>query len=48
MPTLSVLAELVPQELFAVTEIVPPDVPAVPVIEDEVELPLHPEGNVQV
>jgi hypothetical protein len=38
----------VPQELFAVTDIVPPLAPAVAVIEVVVDDPLHPEGNVQV
>jgi hypothetical protein len=37
-----------PQLLFAVTEIVPPFEPTVAVIEFEAELPLHPDGNVQV
>ena len=45
---LSVRAVLNPHELFAVTEIVPPVKPAVAVIDVEVELPLHPEGNVHV
>ena len=39
---------LVPHELFAVTEIVPPFAPDVAVIELEVELPVQPEGRVQV
>ena len=39
---------LEPHELFAVTEIVPPVTPTVVVIEVEVELPLHPDGNVHV
>jgi hypothetical protein len=34
--------------LLAVTEIVPPFEPTVEVIEVEAELPLQPEGNVQV
>ena len=46
--TLSVLGVPEPQELFAVTEIVPPAAPAVAVIDAEVELPLHPDGNIQV
>ena len=46
--TASVLALLEPQELFAVTEMVPPAAPAVAVIDAEVELPLHPDCNVQV
>jgi hypothetical protein len=33
---------------LAVTEIVPPLEPGVAVIEVDVELPLHPDGNVQV
>jgi hypothetical protein len=43
---LKVLGELVPHELLAVTEIVPPLAPAVTEIDVELELPLHPEGNV--
>jgi hypothetical protein len=43
-----VLAVLEPHELFDATEMVPPDAPAVAVIDAEVELPLHPDGNVQV
>jgi hypothetical protein len=39
---------LAPHELVAVTEIVPPFEPIVAVIEFEAELPLHPDGNVQV
>jgi len=46
--TLSVRAVLVPQALDAVTEIVPPDAPAIASIDVEVELPVHPEGNVHV
>ena len=41
----NVLALLVPQELLAVTEIVPPIAPAVASIDVEEELPVHPEGN---
>jgi hypothetical protein len=37
-----------PHELFAVTEILPPLAPAVAVIDSELEVPLHPEGNVHV
>ena len=48
MPTLNVLGVLAPQELFAVTDIVPPEVLGVPVIDDVVELPDQPEGKVQV
>jgi hypothetical protein len=44
--TLSVRGVLVPQELVAVTEIVPPSAPAVAEIVVETELPLHPNGNV--
>ena len=44
----SVPAVLVPHELLAVTEIVPPVAPAVEVIDVEVELPLHPDGKVHV
>ena len=43
-----VLGVLVPHELFAVTDIVPPLAPAVVVIDVLVEDPLHPDGNVQV
>jgi hypothetical protein len=39
---------LAPHELVAATEIVPPFEPTVAVIEFEAELPLHPDGNVQV
>lgn len=44
--TLSVLAALVPHVLDALTEIVPPAAPAVANMDVEVELPLHPPGNV--
>ncbi len=43
--TLNVLGVLVPQELLAVTEIVPPLAPGVQVIDVLVELPLQPLGN---
>jgi hypothetical protein len=43
-----VCAGLLPHELFAVTDIVPPTVPVVAVIELVIELPVQPEGNVQV
>ena len=46
--TLNVLGAEEPQELFAVTDIVPPLAPAVVVIDVLVEDPLHPDGNVQV
>ncbi len=46
--TLCVLARLVPHVLPAVTEMVPPVEPAVALIDTVVELPLHPEGKVQV
>jgi hypothetical protein len=44
----AVLAALVPQLFTAVTEMVPPDVPAVVVIEFVVDVPDHPEGSVHV
>lgn len=37
-----------PQELFAFTVILPAETPAVVVMELVVELPVHPEGSVQV
>ena len=43
-----VLEVLVPHELVAVTEIVPPVATAVAVIDVEVELPLQPGGKVHV
>jgi hypothetical protein len=43
----SVLAVPVPQVLLADTERVPPDDPTVTVMELVLELPVHPEGNVQ-
>ena len=46
--TISVLAVLVPHELVAVTEIVPPDEPAVAFNDVDAELPLQPAGNVHV
>ena len=45
---LNVLAVLVPHALVAVTEIFPPLEPAVAAIEVEVELPVQPDGNVQL
>ena len=39
---------LVPQPLLAVTEIFPLDAPTIVVILVVVEVPLHPDGNVQV
>ena len=46
--TVNVRALLVPHELLAVTETVPPNAPAVADIDVEVELPIHPEGKDQV
>ena len=43
-----VLAGLLPQLLFAVTEIVPPAEPAVVVIEFVEDDPVHPDGNAHV
>ena len=48
MKTFTALGALEPQELFAVTDIVPPLDPAVVVIDVLVDDPLHPDGNVQV
>jgi hypothetical protein len=48
MVTLNVLAILLPQVLLAVTEMVPPDAPAVTVIEFVVEVPDHPAGKTHV
>ena len=45
---LNVREALVPHVLVAVTEIVPPVAPAVVIIDVEVELPVHPDGNVQL
>src|SRR5664280_2165276 len=44
----NVLGTLEPQVLSAVTEMVPPVAPTVAVIEFELELPLQPDGKVQV
>lgn len=44
----SVCAGLFPQALVATTEIVPPAVPVVTLIEFVDEEPLHPEGSVQI
>ena len=44
----SVCAVLLPQELFAVTEIVPDKLPTVALIEVVVEVPVQPLGKVQV
>ena len=43
-----VLATLFPHALFAVTEITPPALPGITVIEFDVDVPLQPDGNVQV
>ena len=45
---LNVRALLVPHELVAVTETVPPVAPAVAAIDVEVEVPPHPDGKVHV
>ena len=45
--TMSVRGVLRPQELLAVTVIVPPLAPAVAVMDVVFDDPLHPEGNVQ-
>ena len=44
----NVLEALVPQLLLALTEIVPPLLPGVVVMELEVEEPVHPVGKVHV
>ena len=44
----SVLAGLLPQALFAITEMVPPEVLVVTVIVFEVDDPVHPDGRLQV
>jgi len=46
--TPSVRAVLVPHAFVAVTEIVPPAEPGVVVMDNEVELPVHPDGKVQL
>jgi hypothetical protein len=46
--TASVCAGLLPQLLFAVTEIFPPLAPTVAVMELVDELPVHPDGSVHV
>ncbi len=46
--TANVRAVLVPQKLLAVTDMSPPVVPTVALIDVVVELPLHPEGKLQV
>ena len=46
--TIKVLVVPLPQELFAFTDIVPPVVPDVVLIELVVEVPVQPDGNVQV
>jgi hypothetical protein len=43
--TFMLVDTLEPHKLSAVTEIVPPVAPGVAVIEADVELPLHPDGN---
>jgi hypothetical protein len=48
MVTASVLGEEEPHESFAMTVMFPPVAPAVNVIEFVDELPVHPDGNVQV
>ena len=48
MATAKVVAVLLPQLLFALTESVPPADPVVTVIALLVDAPVHPEGNVQV
>jgi hypothetical protein len=44
--TVNVLAIPGPHELLAVTEIIPPALPATAIIDAEAELPLHPDGKV--
>ena len=46
--TTRVRAMEVPQLLFATTEIVPPELPAVALIVFDALVPLQPEGKVQV
>jgi hypothetical protein len=46
--TLKVLVAPLPHALFARTDIVPPELPAVVLIEVELDEPDHPEGSVQV
>lgn len=46
--TVSDCAELLPHELLAVTVTLPPEVPAVALMELVVEVPLQPEGVVHV
>ena len=41
-------ALLVPHELLAATETVPPNAPAVASIDVEEEVPLHPDGRDQI
>ena len=48
LDTFNVLALLEPQVLSAVTDMVPPEDPAVAVMEVVVELPVHPEGKLHV
>ena len=48
MDTARVCEELVPQLLLAETEMVPPELPVVTVIELVDEEPVHPAGKVQL
>ena len=48
MLTANVFATLLPQLLLAFTEIVPPVLPVVVIIELVVEVPVQPDGKVQV
>ena len=45
--TAKVLAIPLPEQLLGVTEIIPPELPAITPMELEVELPVHPEGSCQ-
>ena len=46
--TVNIWAEETPQEFCALTVIFPLAEPAVALIELDVEVPVHPEGNVQL